>query len=416
MNEGIPLQNGIVFYLKINRSETENLNIFWHWVKIVDAIGADYFVLVDSESVRTSIEQLYIENGYTTQPKFITSYRDKLCKICEGLFDDYWLNVAYSHLTPIIHAIENNFGCFWGIDADDTVLCASPHDCCLLLEEARQFALNNQINLFSLDMCYSRRLPQHYHWSFGVAFTNMNVDYLKVLEKGKCLLGGKPISEMANMYPVLNVDSYFSFLSDQGYLLCKSFYCEGLFFDHHKTYLIKYKEKSIEFLYGSLDILQMTQIRSSEIPIGTDSVKLDISLSEFQSSLKIREEILDYPEVELVKMYEKVVNEGFKQRIGTDIESLKKRDTDIILFGCGDDGRRALDILRILELKVRCFCDSNPLIWGQSIDGVDVISPKELQKKRGITVIITSSKYHNEIRAQLDDMGIVAVNGNSREG
>jgi hypothetical protein len=392
------------YYLKINNGDRINLNIFWHWVKIVEAAGADYFILADREDVKTRLVQLYVEKGYPEPVNFIASKREELRDLCEGLYSEYWLNVAYAHLTPFLHAKENNYSGFWGIDADDTVLCASPAHCAQLLHEAEQYAINNALNLFSLDMWYSRvSIYGFYHWTFGVVFTNMNADYPEILEKGKLLLGGKAIAEMPKMVHHPSIDNYFSFLSHSGQLRCQSFYGECFIFEHFKHYVIMYENGRIKYIKDTFGA-------ATGHPIAGDVVKLGLTPTAMQSSLEIWGEIHERSETEISKFYDE---KAVCWTTSVDEEKLKGR-ANIVLFGAGADGRRALVACRLAEIPVRWFCDSNPQLWGVNIDGVDVISPQELKDKRDAAVIITSGQYRNEIEAQLAEMGITALNAQTQ--
>jgi hypothetical protein len=292
------------------------------------------------------------------------------------------------------------FSGFWGMDADDSVLCASPSHCSKLLKKAEQYAMDKALNLFSLDMWYSRCLPNNvYAWSFGVVFTIMNADYPGIFEKGKRLLDGRAISEMPKMISHLNIDNYFSFLSCRGQLLCKTFYCEGLFFEHYGSSVIKYENGRIKYLkdiyYGS------------ENPIGSDVVKLGLTPEEIQSSLKICGEIHGRSETELNRFWDNIAVYGTN---ASNIASNIENKANIVLFGGGVDGRLALAGLRIAGMRVRWFCDSDPRLWGAKLNGVEVISPQELRDKRDTVVVITSRRFHSEIKAQLAEMGIKAVN------
>jgi len=393
-----------VFYLKINLCHKENLLIFWHWVKIVEEYGANYFILVDSEDVKKKIIHLYEEKGYAAPTNFIASYREELYKMCKGLFQEHWLNVAYAHLTPFIHAKENNYHTFWNIDADDTVLCTFPIHSSKLLREAEKYALGNNLNMFSLDMWYSKSLPfNYYNWTLGIVFTNMNVDYLKKIEEIRQLLGGKLVSEIPKIPPVLNIDTYFAFLSYNGYLLCKSFYCEGLFFEHFKLNVSKFEHSKVKYIWDL--------VGATEVLVGDDVVKLDLVLTEMQSSLNIRNNILcysTYPDIYPKAILDTIYNNHFK-RVRINIELLKGK-ANVILFGCGMDGHATLSTLRLFQINVCWFCDNNPQLWSKTVNGVEVISPKQLQEKRDTTVVITSSTHYNEIKAQLSELGIIAVN------
>ncbi|MDR2391810.1 MAG: hypothetical protein LBE84_09060 [Planctomycetota bacterium] len=94
--------------------------------------------------------------------------------------------------------------------------------------------------------------------------------------------------------------------------------------------------------------------------------------------------------------------------IGVAVEKIRDR-SNIALFGCGDDGKRALAALRNAGIAVSWFCDNNPALWGKPVGGVKVLSPRQL-REMDATVIIATSRYYGEIKAQLSDLGITAVN------
>ena len=93
--------------------------------------------------------------------------------------------------------------------------------------------------------------------------------------------------------------------------------------------------------------------------------------------------------------------------LGVDIENLKNKE-NVVLFGSGADGRHILMILKDIGVKVHSFCDNNSELWGTFVDSVPIISPNELLKDNN-TIIITSSKYHSEIKKQLEKLGLHAV-------
>jgi FlaA1/EpsC-like NDP-sugar epimerase len=49
---------------------------------------------------------------------------------------------------------------------------------------------------------------------------------------------------------------------------------------------------------------------------------------------------------------------------------------ELVLFGAGGLGKRTLSGLRRLGIEPLAFADSNPALWGTSIDGVSVMSPQ----------------------------------------
>jgi hypothetical protein len=54
---------------------------------------------------------------------------------------------------------------------------------------------------------------------------------------------------------------------------------------------------------------------------------------------------------------------------------------------------------------VIAFCDNNPLLSGEKLDGIEIISPSELKSYRDCLIII-SSVYSKEIALQLLELGI----------
>lgn len=53
-------------------------------------------------------------------------------------------------------------------------------------------------------------------------------------------------------------------------------------------------------------------------------------------------------------------------------------DRKIVIYGCGNDGKKLLSMLEKLNKKVECFCDSNSTLWGTKILGVEVRSYEQV--------------------------------------
>lgn len=82
--------------------------------------------------------------------------------------------------------------------------------------------------------------------------------------------------------------------------------------------------------------------------------------------------------------------------------------TDIIIFGCGHDGKMTNRILKKCGggLSARYYCDSYR--FGQVVDGLEVISVDELLEKHiknTVVILGTSKKYQNEIFSMLIEKG-----------
>ncbi len=79
--------------------------------------------------------------------------------------------------------------------------------------------------------------------------------------------------------------------------------------------------------------------------------------------------------------------------------------SDIIIFGAGSMGRRCL---RHMD-KVTYFVDNNSDLVGKRIDGVPVLSPSELPKRK-IESLVVASTWWKEIINQIRSMGLLKKN------
>ncbi len=86
---------------------------------------------------------------------------------------------------------------------------------------------------------------------------------------------------------------------------------------------------------------------------------------------------------------------------GKEIDAFHGRD--IILFGCGSCGMRALEEFEKAGAHILGFCDNNPNLEGQTINHYVVMSPSSIKKFPNADIIITST-YEKEIIEQLKKM------------
>ena len=82
------------------------------------------------------------------------------------------------------------------------------------------------------------------------------------------------------------------------------------------------------------------------------------------------------------------------------------KNSKIILFGGGLNGRMSLDYLTEIGLDVHAFCDNNTALHGSVIAGIPCISPDDLQNLSDAIVFITAKHVAIQIKKQLSDMGI----------
>lgn len=79
----------------------------------------------------------------------------------------------------------------------------------------------------------------------------------------------------------------------------------------------------------------------------------------------------------------------------------------VVIFGTGSAGRKVYTMLSSFGIKAALFCDNNSELWDQNIQGLDVISPEELQTRYCDDYLIQiGSSYEKEIEKQLLNMGI----------
>lgn len=58
------------------------------------------------------------------------------------------------------------------------------------------------------------------------------------------------------------------------------------------------------------------------------------------------------------------------------------------LFGCGAVGKMMLDNFRLRGLKVGGLVDNNPALWGNKVQGIGVLSPKDFVRRHGDRVLV----------------------------
>lgn len=61
---------------------------------------------------------------------------------------------------------------------------------------------------------------------------------------------------------------------------------------------------------------------------------------------------------------------------------------NIVLYGAGGIGNMTYNILKEKGFKVCYFIDDNENKWGTNIDGIEIISRKEIKKKDKFMIII----------------------------
>lgn len=78
----------------------------------------------------------------------------------------------------------------------------------------------------------------------------------------------------------------------------------------------------------------------------------------------------------------------------------------IVIFGASSGGRKALEILRLLNRRPSFFTDNDQKKWGTEIDGVRVIPPEELKRIDPDAIVIGSTVYEDEMVEQVSRYGL----------
>lgn len=92
-------------------------------------------------------------------------------------------------------------------------------------------------------------------------------------------------------------------------------------------------------------------------------------------------------------MNKQTLSTQLEELLGEDIASAKQREkstfdeltapfgTSLVLFGVGNLGRKTLAGLRRAGIEPLAFSDNNPAVWGKTVDGLTVLSPKDAADK-----------------------------------
>ena len=96
-----------------------------------------------------------------------------------------------------------------------------------------------------------------------------------------------------------------------------------------------------------------------------------------------------------------------RQRLRFSYEVIEDNDTrPIVLFGCGALGCRTSAALVAAHRPPAAFADNNPARWGDTIDGIPVLSPEAAVAAYGKTALFVVTIYNGAAaRAQLQALG-----------
>lgn len=234
----------MVYYLKVNRNCDYSIRNLQHWIDIIQNDSeAEIYIICDNDKLKHNI----LNNVKISSSKiyFITSIKcDETRNIVENTCIEKWYNAGYAHLTTFFHARQNKITEFWNIDADDTFICLLPQRAMNLLKKVTNYAQNNGINLFSLDMWTTvvENVYGTFHWTFGITYTNADFDWFDIMNS-HCY------DEKLKKMPLIdNLDKFFTYLALNKKNKIETFYINKLKFIHYSDDLF-YRFEGSGFYY-----------------------------------------------------------------------------------------------------------------------------------------------------------------------
>lgn len=83
----------------------------------------------------------------------------------------------------------------------------------------------------------------------------------------------------------------------------------------------------------------------------------------------------------------------------------------VVVYGAGRTGKMIMDFLNNNDCKksIRCFCDKNPKLWGNMLDGIFILSPMEAVRKNGDAHFLIGGNYADEMLEELTSLGVSKV-------
>lgn len=299
-----------VFYLKTNRSDEAALMCMQYWLNIANFMDADIYIICDKKEIEYKLlKNVTFKNQNI---KFIKSAVNPLKKIIKNICSKCWEKAGYAHLTTFYHSLKNGIHNYWNIDADDTTLLCRPSISAEIMQKVAQYADENEINAFSLDMWRSRSHGKH--WSFGITYQKNNIDWFKIFNSNKDRKWQKNYENQTTIY---NVDFYFNYLLEYVKLKIENWYVEDLYFLHWGNFFLHVIQSSLcHWKEGKLTFPIIEKIYENNefgcVPIHNCCVKFDVGLT--------KKEFLDFiHNYSCIHFYENVTIDFFE------IADVKKR-------------------------------------------------------------------------------------------
>lgn len=404
----------MIFYLKANKLSYYTLNNLQYWINAISLYKeAKCYIICDNELLYNKI----LEEIDFKELKYMFLQSDKNEKeLMKYMAVKKWENAGFAHLTTFIHARQNGFSYFWNIDADDTRFCVSNSRLKEIIQYVEKYCINNCIDLFSLDMWRSR--ANGMHWSFGVTYTNGNIDWLTVMKNNtnysgwnrEFFYGDKP----------KNIDEFFTYIKNHNNMInIKTFYFENLQFIHYADDLLSNPTLSGVYRwsngYLNYPILQSIYGCDSlgKIPIFDDIIKLDVNISPHEcywEMTKMAKYSIEIPNVKDAIEFNVDIRRENIHRMKKMLEKLHNENIlvnkKIFIWGNIVDLPNMIEAVVDMGYSVECIIDNNSSYNGQYCNGIEILSPEVIKNYDTSNIVVfVIIKHYRAICNQLKDYG-----------
>lgn len=398
------------FYLKVDKGSRLAMDNLDRWMKAASRMGGDCYLLCDREDVIQKVEDTLALPDNLVFLKSARESEEIISIIRSVMPENGMINAGIAHLTTFLHARDRAYDFFWNIDADDTQFCVSVDRIAGLLECAGDYAEENGLDCFSLDMHTSRTGGKH--WSFGVTYTKNRGDWMPILRSH-----GTDREYLEREWGTrFNIDWYFTYLRSLGELKIETFYFENVKFIHHSFRDVFANLVLWGILYWKDNELRMPMLEafSSEeskigrYPIPKDVVRLELGIEDREAQKAIFFQGGWGAYIENIDFEYLISEEDLRRKRGLYFEKYGLKGT-VACWGYGNCFKKVFPLINSV-CPVSYVCDSDRKKWGEEYERCRVISPEELVQRHVSFVVITLLHPHmiSAVKRQLAAYGITA--------
>lgn len=408
----------MIYYLKINRRIDYTYRNIIHWIDIVsyDKEGICY-VICDNSDLEEDVKRRLDDKKIDIQIMYMKSLRgERERELIKNMANRTWENAGLAHLTSFLHANDNKYSYFWNIDADDTVMCLDPPRAFEALKQVENYAIQNKIDVFSLDMWRSQSKGRS--WSFGITIINGIVDWESAIKRN-INSSGNITKWFVNRISPKNIDEFFMFIKNVDMSLnIGTFYLRNLWFIHYSDDFIYNPIQSGIYMWED-GYLVLPIIRSvfgadsmGKLPIPADVVEIDAGIHKAEGQYFLAR-YANYTfecgniinAIEYDERNKRVIEDTLEARISVMIENLG-RGSGLYIWGCCDLTEYIIESLKKQHIEVKGIVDNNSRKWGEEVCGVKVFAPDTVIKNINESeTIVVDNKYYRDIWHQLERLG-----------